>query len=196
MSPTQRGGKALAAAVAFSTIALAGCSLDYRETQAEETIAENIPDTILYGVTHRVVKESRLAVSFEAEKVENYTKRKQTLLESVRFMEYGDKGDLLTEGRAGSVVYHTDSENAEMSGAVSVRSYKEKATVTTGSLSWVKDKRLLTGNPDETVTLEKEDGTYVSGRGFQGDFQTKVVHFSGPVMGTYVTKDEDEKNKE
>jgi LPS export ABC transporter protein LptC len=188
-------GPAPAAAALILALAAAGCSLDYRETQAEEALAENIPDTVLYDVTHRVVKESRLAVSFEAQKVENYSKRKQTLLESVRFTEYGDEGKALTEGQAGSVVYHTDTENAEMSGSVSVRSYKEKATVATGSLSWLKDKRLLTGDPDETVTLEKEDGSYVSGRGFQGDFRAKTMHFTGPVVGTFVYKDEDEEKE-
>jgi len=182
-------------AMVLAALAAAGCSLDYREAQAEETIAEGIPDTVLYEVRHRVVKDSRLAVAFEAQKVENYTKKKLTLLESIQFREYGNEEDILTEGRAGSVIYHTDTENAELSGSVSVQSHTEKATVTTGALSWVKDKRLLIGKPEETVTLEKEDGSYVSGRGFQGDFKIKAVHFSGPVMGTYVYKDEDEEKK-
>jgi LPS export ABC transporter protein LptC len=190
--PGSACGPALAAVLAFTGLAAAGCSLDYRETQAEEALSENVPDTVLYDVTHRIVKDSRLTVSFEAGKVENYTKRKQTILDSVRFSEYGDEGEVLTEGRAASVVYHTDTENAEMNGSVSVRSFKEKATVTAGSLSWVKDKRLLNGNPEETVTLEKEDGSYVSGYGFQGDFKVRTVAFKGPVSGMYVYKDEDE----
>lgn len=175
---------------AFAALLLAGCSLDYREAEAGESMGENIPDTVLYGVTHRVVKESRLAVSFQAERVENYTKKKETILESLQFTEYGDEGEPLTEGRAGSVLFHTDNENAELSGSVRVRSYKEKATVTTGSLAWVKDKRLLNGDPEETVTLEKEDGSYVSGRGFQGDFRAKTVRFAGPVVGMFVYDEE------
>jgi LPS export ABC transporter protein LptC len=184
------------AAAALAALLVAGCSLDYREAEAEETLAESIPDTVLYGVTHRVVKESRLSVSFEAQRVENYTKKKEMFLESVQFTEYGDGGEPVTEGRAGSVLFHTDTENAELNGSVSVHSYEEKATVTTGALSWVKDKRLLNGAPDETVTLEKEDGSFVSGRGFQGDFRVKIVHFTGPVAGTYVYEDKDEKDGE
>jgi hypothetical protein len=185
-----------AAALVLAILAAVGCSLDYREMEAEDAIAEGTADSILYGVKHRIVKDSLLAVSFEAEKVENYAKRKQTILESLQFEEFGNVGEILTEGRAGSVIYHTDTENAELSGSVSVRSYTEKATVTTGSLSWVKEKRLLTGGPEETVTLEKEDGSYVSGRGFLGDFRIKAVHFSGPVMGIYVTEDKDEEKEE
>jgi hypothetical protein len=87
-------------------------------------------------------------------------------------------------------VYHTDTENAEISGKVSVHSASEKGDVSADSLSWANKEKLLTAPPGERVTIHKDDGTSISGRGFVGDFRTRQVTFSGPVQGTYVWQEE------
>jgi LPS export ABC transporter protein LptC len=173
----------------LAALAAAGCSLDYKEAEMQESFAEGIPDTVLYGVTHRIVRKSHLAVSFEADKLESYTKKKLTLLTAIHFQEFSEAGDPVTEGRAESVTYHTETEDAELDGSVKVHSFKEKATVTTGSLAWANERKVLTADPTRTVVLEKEDGSYVTGSGFQGDFRTKIMSFSGPVVGRYVSED-------
>jgi hypothetical protein len=39
--------------------------------------------------------------------------------------------------------------------------------------------------------VEKDDGSRIEGRGFEADFRTHTIRFSGGVSGTVVT-DEDE----
>ena len=34
--------------------------------------------------------------------------------------------------------------------------------------------------------VKKDDGSFIQGTGFVGDFRTRQVTFSGPVEGTYV----------
>jgi hypothetical protein len=106
----------------------------------------------------------------------------------VRFTEYGDSGDSLTEGEARRVVYFTDTENATLTGTIRVHSNSEKAEIVTESLAWENGPKRLTGSPDQTVTLRKEDGSFLSGRGFIGDFKNKTLRFTGSVQGIYVSE--------
>jgi LPS export ABC transporter protein LptC len=180
-----------ASAVAFAAALLvAGCSLDYQEAAAEEKAAEGIPDTVAVGLVHKIHKNGRLSMELEAARAETYSAAAKTILTDAHFVEYDDQGGKATEGRARTVVYHTDTENAEISGMVTVHSASEKGDVSADSLSWENKEKRLTAPPDERVTIRKDDGTSISGRGFVGDFRTRQVTFSGPVQGTYVWQEE------
>ena len=51
----------------------------------------------------------------------------------------------------------------------------------------IKTESLETVEPiGKRVLIRKDDGTYISGTGFTGDFRTRQVTFSGPVKGNYV----------
>lgn len=163
-----------------------GCSLNYQATEVEARGAENLPDTLATGMTYRVVRSSRLSLQLEASSAETYNNRKETILSGAHFEEFDEKGERVTDGKADSVVFHTDTEDAEISGSVFVSSATEKGNITTKSLAWKKKEKLLTADPDELVVVRKEDGSYISGRGFVGDFRTKEVRFTGPVEGAYV----------
>ncbi len=163
-----------------------GCSLNYQATEVEAPDAESLPDTLAKGMTYRVVKGSHLSLQLEAASAETYNKKNQTILSNAHFAEFDDSGEKVTDGRAGTVVFHTDTENAEISGSVFVSSKTEKGSISTDSVSWQKDQKLLTADPDERVLVRKDDGSYIAGRGFVGDFRTKEVRFSGPVEGAYV----------
>jgi LPS export ABC transporter protein LptC len=182
---------AAATAVAFAAALLvAGCSLDYQEAAAEEKAAEGIPDTVALGLVHKIHKNGRLSMELEAARAETYGAAAKTILTDAHFTEFDDKGGKATEGRAHKVVYHTDTENAEISGMVHVHSASEKGAVSADSLSWANKEKRLTAPPDERVSIRKDDGTSISGRGFVGDFRTRQVTFSGPVQGIYVWQEE------
>jgi len=183
-------GIAAAAVVFAAALLVAGCSLNYQEAAAEETAAEGVPDTVALGLVHKIHKNGKLSLELEAARAETYGAAAKTILTDAHFIEYDDQGGKATEGRAQKVIYHTDTENAEISGSVNVHSASEKGEVSAESLSWTNKERRLVAPPDERVTIRKDDGSSISGRGFQGDFRTREVIFSGPVQGTYVWKEE------
>ena len=183
-------GVAAAAAVFAAALLVAGCSLNYQEAGAEEKTAEGVPDTVALGLVHKIHKNGRLSLELEAARAETFSAAAKTILTDAHFIEYDDQGGKATEGSAQKVVYHTDTEDAEISGKVRVHSASEKGEVTAESLAWTNKGKKLVAPPDERVTIRKDDGSSISGRGFQGDFRRRQVIFSGPVQGTYVWKEE------
>ena len=174
------------AAAACAAVLLCGCSLNYEEAAAEEQAAAGIPDTVAHGVVHRVNKLGKLSLQMEASLAETFNSTNTTVLTNAHFVEYDSNGNNATEGSARKVIYHSDTENAEISGSVKVHSALEKGSVSAESLSWVNKEKRLAAPPDERVYLKKDDGSFISGTGFVGDFRTRQVTFSGPVKGSYV----------
>jgi len=170
-------------------ILLAGCSIDYREASVEEQAPASIPDTVAVGLLHRVHKNGRLSLELEAARAETWNAKNQTILSDAHFVEFDDKGGKATEGEARTVIFHSDTENAEISGAVHVHSAAEKGDVRADTLEWENKPRRLTAPPAEQVTILKEDGSTLTGTGFTGDFMKRQVTFAGPVQGTYVWKE-------
>ncbi len=177
---------ALAACAAAALLA-AGCSLDYQAAeQLSAEPAEKVPDSVASTVVYRVVKGSHLSLEVTAGRAESWGADQRTILSEVRFSELDADGKLLTQGMAGGVVYHNDSEDAEVSGGVEVYSATEKARVETGSLSWKSKPRLLTAPPEQSVLISKDDGSRVKGSGFTGDFRRREFTFESGVEGAYV----------
>jgi len=174
----------LAAAALFS-----GCSLNYEEARMAEGIAGETPDTIMVNFRHTVVNEGKVWVKFSAERTESYGKRKEVVLLGVRFQEYDAEGKLVTEARADRAVFKVDSEDATAAGSILIRAPEEKASLSAESLSWFKEGKRLEGGAGETVRLQKEDGSFVEGRGFRADFRRRRVQFSSSVKGSYVAEE-------
>ena len=183
-APRRRLG--LAAAAACAALLVCGCSLNYDEATLEGQSAGGIPDTVANGIVHRVNRDGRLSLQMEAARAETYNSTNITVLTNAHFVEYDSDGKSVTEGSARKVIYHSDTENAEISGSVKVHSASEKGNVSAESLSWAHKEKMLTAPPGETVFIKKDDGTFISGTGFTGDFRTRQVTFSGPVKGNYV----------
>ncbi|HTP58549.1 MAG TPA: LPS export ABC transporter periplasmic protein LptC [Spirochaetia bacterium] len=167
-------------------LALAGCSMDYRAAEVAEKTAAGVPDTVATGIVHKIFKDGHLSFVLEASQAQTFNSQKETIISNASFEELDDKGKVVTNGQAGKIVYHSDTENAEISGLVSVHSASEKAQVTADSLSWQNKEKRLTAAPGEVVTVKKDDGSFLRGTGFVGDFRTRQVTYSGRVEGTYV----------
>ncbi len=174
------------AALAAVCVALAGCSMDYRATEVVEKTGEGVPDTVAIGIMHKIFKNGHLSLVLEASRAETFNSSKRTVLSDARFEELDDKGGKATEGQAGRIVFHSDTENAEISGSVSVHSTSEKAMVSADSFTWQNKEKILAAPPGEAVVVKKDDGSFIQGTGFVGDFRTRQVTFSGRVQGTYV----------
>ena len=184
LSPLAAAG--LAAALAAALGLPAGCSLSYEEARAVEAMAPEIPDTVMIGFTHTVVEEGRVWVRLSARRAEGYDQSKRIVLDEVSFQEFDRQGSLATEAAADRAVYHSESEDAEVTGSILIRSPQEKATLTAESLSWIREGRRLSSGPGQGVRLAKEDGSFLEGRGFQADFRRRRLEFSEVASGGYV----------
>jgi LPS export ABC transporter protein LptC len=178
--------KAIAVAAALSAFVLSSCSLDYESARLEEQLPERLPDTVATGLVHRVVKNSRTALEVTAERAETWDAQHRTVLDGAAFVEYDRDGTRAVEGSAGRVVFHTDTEDAEISGRVRVHSAVEEAGIDTEALTWQSKPRLLTAPAHDRVVITKDDGSRLEGTGFIGDFRRREFVFTGPVQGTYV----------
>jgi LPS export ABC transporter protein LptC len=176
-------------AALLGSLLAASCSVGNEAAVSENGTNAGIPDTVAVGVVHRVSQNGRLSLELRAARAETFNDTKQTIMTDAQFVEFDDKGGTATQGTAHKVTYHSDTENADISGGVRVRSEAEKGVVTADALSWVNKERRLSAPPDEVVTLRKDDGTSLAGTGFNGDFRTRELVFTGPVKGTYVSTD-------
>ncbi len=123
------------AATACAVLLVCGCSLNYEEATLEEQASGGVPDTVANGIVHRVNKDGRLSLQMEAARAETFNSTNTTVLTNAHFVEYDRDGNTATEGSARKVIYHSDTENAEISGSVRVHSASEKGNVSAESLS-------------------------------------------------------------
>jgi len=182
----------LAAALAAAAALLASCSLDYEGAELAGELPERLPDTVATDLVHRVVENSRTSLEVTAARAATWESQHRTVLDAVTFVEYDRQGQQAVEGSAGRVVFHTDTEDAEISGRVNVHSDVEEAGIETESLTWKSKPRLLAAPVHDRVVITKDDGSRIEGTGFTGDFRRREIAFSGPVQGTYVWSGEEE----
>jgi len=158
----------------------------------EEDIGPEIPETRLYDFTHTVVRDGEVIFRLSASYAERYAADHRTILEDVVFQEYGEDGEILTEGTAEEAVFFEDTENADLEGGIRVYSLREETTVEAESLFWDSEKRLLTAEEDHQVSIEKDDGDQVSGTGFEADLREKSILFTGSSRGKLVVPEEED----
>ena len=179
--------RGLTAALALAAV-LGGCSFDYGSGLGPELLAEEVPETILTGVAHTVVRDGHVVAEIRAEQVENFPRDGRAVLRDVRYTEFDSDGQVAARARADRAVYYTDSEDAEVAGAVELRSASQKATLSADILRWDNDLRLLRTDPEEVVTISRDDGAHVQGAGLQVEVRRKTVRFSGSVSGLLVAE--------
>ena len=167
---------------------LAGCSFDYGAGAGPDQLADEVPETVLTSAKHTVVRNGRVVAEIRAQQVENFPGAGRALLSDVRYVEYDRGGAVATTGRADRAVYYTESEDAEVAGAIQLRSASQAASLTAEELQWDHDGRLLTTGSEQVVAVIRDDGSRVQGAGFEAEVRSKTIHFSGPVSGRLVAE--------
>jgi len=166
--------------------ALAGCSIDYRSAEIAQKLPENVPDTVLTDFTSTTMRGQLPYFRIQAQLAENFGKKNETILTDVQFQQFDKEGKIIAEGKANHAVYFTDTQNAELSGDLSMYSLSEHARFSADYLAWNNDDKTLTGKPDALVVIKKDSGSFLEGRGFRADTRTRSLQFSGGVQGTWV----------
>ena len=171
--------------------ALAGvsCSINYREGQLVEDLEDTIPNIRMTGLRHRLATKDRLIMELTVRESASYETVKRIHLSGAVFREYDSGGELIAEGKADSVIYYTDTKNAEMRGNIELVSHREKGGIRAESLYWDDARRFLSSSPDEETEIFDEDGSRLSGKGFEADMKRIIVSFLQAVDGNYVVAD-------
>jgi LPS export ABC transporter protein LptC len=173
----------------------AGCSINYREGQITDELEDTIPNIRMVNLRHRVATKDRIIMEMTVERSESYEGAKKIMLFGVNFREYGESGEVTTEGRADTVVYHTDTKNAEIAGNIEIVSHKEEGGIRTQHLYWDDARRFLSAAPDEETEIFDEDGSQFSGKGFEADIKRLIISFLDAVDGDFITEDGETENE-
>jgi LPS export ABC transporter protein LptC len=187
-----RRSRSAAVGAAAIVLAVSACSLDYDQVRVAEEISADVPETIIFDFEHTVVRNGRRAFSIRAEASRSFPDQEQQLLEGIYFAEFDKNEDIVTEGIADRATLYTDTENVEIYEGIEFYTRREEAGLTAEYLFWNDEQRLLTSNPDDSVTLQRDDGSEVEGRGFRADMKYKTMSFERDVQGVYVSEDDDE----
>lgn len=175
-----------APAALASAILLAGCSFDYRSTELDEELAEEVPNTVLNGVEHTVMSGDRVTAVLRIDRVESYDERDLLVLSGIHFTEFDADGLVITEAWAERAEYRSKTGDARAEGSVVVSSDREDARITATGLNWSDAERVLTGDEGAEVVLEWGDGSRLAGFDFEADVARRIVRYLGPVSGSLV----------
>ena len=187
--PVVNAAKPAATLLVAAAAALAACSFDYTAAgTGAEQLAEQVPETVLTGATHTVVRDGRVVAQIHAVLIENYPRSGRAVLEGVRYSEFDRAGNVVAAGSAERAVYLTASEDAELAGTIELRSETQEAVLRAEALRWDSERRRLSSGPQQMVEVARDDGSQVRGAGFQAELRTKTIRFAAPVTGTLVVE--------
>ncbi|MCL2480361.1 MAG: LPS export ABC transporter periplasmic protein LptC [Spirochaetaceae bacterium] len=172
----------------FST----ACSFDYKEAMVDEEISGGTPNAIVINLEETVVKRGTIAYSLKAERAEAYDKKKLTVFTNIQFVEYDKTGETATEGEVGNASYYSNTENMEFDKSFRIESLQQGYYIEGDSMSWDGKEKILASDFEKEITIGKENGSYIMGRGFNSKASNNSFNFEGGVKGFYVSEDEDE----
>jgi len=167
-------------------LATAGCEIDYQAGYLDERLEEEIPDFILYNVRETDVRARGQKLTLTADRAEDYRVLTETRFYNVNFHELNPAGESV---RSGHTDYGRlrDSQDADLKGNIRIDSRENGASVEADELSWISEKKQLSGPPEGRVFVKRDDGSSIEGTGFHADFRDDIIEFSGKVEGTLVT---------
>ncbi len=171
-------------ALLASVLLYSSCSIDYDSGRLASELSEDTPDTVLYNLEQRIIRDGHERFRIVAARVETFVGQQKRYLYEVAFVEFDAEGNILTEGTADFGEFETDTENFAMTGSLRFYSAAEDAWLTAERLAWDTESRLLQSSPEDLVTIDRGDGTFVQGRGFRADMARNRLEFNRGVSGT------------
>lgn len=176
----------LALAGLLLLIFVSSCSINYDEAMIGSKILENTPDTILYSFIYTDCENGHKNFSIYADKAETFDQKQQTVLKGLVFQQFDDNNNVISEGKAYRGIIFTESNNVEITGNLVIYSSREESRINTSGLYWDNDTKTLTGKPDKAITITKDSGTIIRGKGFTGNMKEKIYTLTSDVSGEYV----------
>jgi LPS export ABC transporter protein LptC len=176
----------------FCVFLLAACSFDYGAGQGSEN---ERPDIVMENIEYVRVRKGDLLARFQAEHAERWENRQIMELRNFSFEQMEDHGDTVNvEGNAGAAEVQLESGDIVLSGGVKISIESEDIIISIAGLEWKDKEKTLSGNPEDEVEIQRSDGTSFTGKGFSADVRRRSWVFSGEAQGSYVEKDDEEKD--
>jgi len=175
--------------LSISALVFFSCSMDYGDIQNDNTLGDNVPDSIIRDFLYTSVDNGNPVFRIYAEESENYSQKNENNLKKVIFQELNNQKEIITEGTAEKGIIFTKSNDAELSGSIIIYSVGNQAEITSNYLYWKDSEKILLGSENGKVKIRKDSGTEISGQGFTGDLNTKTFSFENFVRGVYNNED-------
>lgn len=166
-------------------VVLAACTFDYSESRVEARDREELPQLEVLNVRMVVERDNRLELT--AARIATFDNRRVQEFREVQFREFGPDGEIRLEGTAESGVLFLDSEDIELHGTVEFYSQPEGARLESSFLYWDQADRILRGEPDGSVSILRDDGSWVLGTGLRLDGRRNSVELTGGLEGEFVS---------
>jgi len=172
------------------------CSFDYKEAMVAEEISGGTPNAVVINLEETVIKKGTIAYSLKAERAETYDKRNLTVFTNIQFIEYDKDGETATEGEVGNANYFSDTENMEFDKSFKLESLQQGYFIEGDSLFWDGKEKVLISDFEKEITIGKENGSYIKGKGFNSKASNNSFNFEGGVTGIYISEDDDDEEGE
>jgi LPS export ABC transporter protein LptC len=173
---------------------LGACSFDYGTSESD---AGDQPDIVMRDVEYVRIRDGDPVVRFQAETAERYEKRQAMELRNFSFEQFESHGDDINAvGRAGVASVDLDSGDIQLGGGVRIDVESEDIIIETHLLNWQDKERILSGEGDSQVDIQRSDGTSFTGRGFSAHTRERTWEFTSGADGTYFHEDDEEEEGE
>lgn len=176
------------------TILFISCSLDYEGVRIDEELSSQTPQIILVNFKEVAVRKGSPSYMVEGERAEMFSSNNTTILEEISFKEYEKEGSVATEGNAEKAVLYTDTESIEFEKPFFLKSIQQGYFIEGDSANWDGERKRLTGKEDEWLTIGKEDGTFLKGKGFVSSGAERSFSFESEASGQFVQEEEEVEN--
>lgn len=164
--------------------ALFSCDVSGDNTDIATEI--QIAETVIYDFRQVRIEKGRPVYEIRAKRGETFTGEQVMKVFDARFKQYDKERKIITEGTATQADYHIDSEDATLIGPMDFRSNTEKVRLQSTWLNWESETKIVSGNDNDAVRLEKENGTHLRGKGFKAYTETKTVYFNNGMTGVFI----------
>ncbi|MGL1893757.1 MAG: LPS export ABC transporter periplasmic protein LptC [Spirochaetaceae bacterium] len=170
--------------VAITVCIIAGCTVNYDDQSQITTKSEDIPDTEMINFKLIQMKKNTPYTEIEASKAQIYNDKNRTTLLNVKFIEYNtDNQTVLTVGKADTIVYYNDTENAKLTGNLNFVSKKDEIKIIGEVLEWNSEEKTIFSDDYSTISVIKDDGSTIEGAGFSANLKKSTYSFSNNVKG-------------
>lgn len=166
---------------------LVSCTFDYSAARVEAERTEEIPQVELINVRMVVERDNRLEIA--AGRMATFRDRREQEFEDLTFREYGPGGEIRVEGFAEEGTMNLDTEDVELRGTVWFYSLTEETRLESSYLFWDQAERVLVGKPDGSVSVLRDDGSWVEGAGLRLDGRRNLLELQQGLQGEYFGND-------
>lgn len=163
------------------------CANDLENELLSIELDSDTPELIIYeGVIRQVAEQLRIITVEEAA---FFTSDNRQEIKKASIEEYKDE-QVSLRAQADEVSINSETNDARISGNISLRVEEEGITIFGDSFSWTDAGNKLESLSDAEVRIVKDDGSTITGRRIIIDGNSQSVVFEKGASGVLVTEDE------